>query len=157
MLCLTLAVLIGSVGVGEGADYQKGLDAANSGDFATALSEWKPLAEQENADAQTHLGAMYLYGVGVPQDYKTAVKWFKRAAEQGNNGAQNNLGAMYGKGLGVKKNYVCAHMWWNIAASSGYKLASKYRDNIAKKMTPSQVEKAQELARECVRKKYKDC
>ena len=157
ILCLTIAVLLRSYGISESADYQKGLDAANSGDFATALREWKPLAEQGNADAQTHLGAMYLYGVSVPQDYETAVKWFKRAAKQGNNGAQNNLGAMYGKGLGVKKNYVCAHMWWNIAASSGYKLASKYRDNIAKKMTPSQVEKAQKLARECVRKRYKDC
>lgn len=28
------------------ADYQKGLDAAKSGDYATALKEWKPLAEQ---------------------------------------------------------------------------------------------------------------
>jgi hypothetical protein len=110
ILCLTLAMLLGSAGGGWGADYQKGLDAANSGDFATALCEWKPLAEQGNADAQNNLGAMYLYGVSVPQDYETAVKWLKRAAQQGNNGAQNNLGAMYGKGLGVKKNYVCAHM-----------------------------------------------
>ena len=157
MLCLTLAVLIGSVGVGEGADYQKGLDAANSGDFATALSEWKPLAEQENADAQTHLGAMYLYGVGVPQDYKTAVKWFKRAAEQENNGAQNNLGAMYGKGLGVKKDYVRAHMWGNISASNGSENGGKLRDRMANKMTSADISKAQNLARECVAKNYIDC
>ena len=28
------------------ADFQKGLTAYKSGDFATALREWKPLAEQ---------------------------------------------------------------------------------------------------------------
>ena len=44
--CLTLAVLLGSVGVSAGADFQKGLTAYEIGDYATALREWKPLAEQ---------------------------------------------------------------------------------------------------------------
>ena len=52
ILCLTVAVLLGSVGVSESADYQKGLDAAKRGDYATALREWQPLAEQGNASAQ---------------------------------------------------------------------------------------------------------
>ena len=33
----------------------------------------------------------------------------------------------------------------------------KLRDIVAKEMTPSQLEKAQDLARECVRKKFKGC
>ena len=45
-LCLTLAVLLGSVGVSASTDFQKGLTAARSGDFATALREWTPLAIQ---------------------------------------------------------------------------------------------------------------
>jgi hypothetical protein len=44
-------------------------------------------------------------------------------------------------------------MWWNIAASSGNKIVVKNRDIIAKRMTPSQIEKAKKLARGCVRKK----
>ena len=36
-------------------DFQKGLEAAQSGDFATALKEWKPLSEQGDADAQYNL------------------------------------------------------------------------------------------------------
>ena len=51
-LCLTLAVLLGSAGMSASADFQKGLTAAQSGDFATALREWKPLAEQGDAYAQ---------------------------------------------------------------------------------------------------------
>jgi len=65
---------------------------------------------------------------------------------------------MYANGQGVPQDYVYAHMWVNIAASSGQSNnASKNRDIVAKEMTPSQLEKAQDLARECVRKKYKGC
>ena len=56
ILCLTLAVLLGSAGVSWSADFQKGLTAYDSGDFATALREWKPLAEQGGADAQFQIG-----------------------------------------------------------------------------------------------------
>ena len=45
-LCLTIAVLLGSMGNSESADFQKGLTAAQSGDFATALREWTPLAKK---------------------------------------------------------------------------------------------------------------
>jgi TPR repeat protein len=100
---------------------------------------------------------MYANGQGVSQDDKTAVKWYKLAAKQGNAGAQLNLGLMYGMGNGVIQNNVYAHMWFNIAASSGDKTGVRNRDIIAKRMTPSQLETAKKLARECVRKKYKEC
>ena len=69
--------------------------------------------------------------------------------------AQNNLGVMYALGKGVIQDWVYAHMWGNIAASNGD--GGQLRDLAAKQMTPSQLEKAQDLARECVRKKYKGC
>ena len=93
-LCLTIAVLLGSVGVSFSADFQKGLDAFNKKDYATALREWKPLAKQGGAAAQFNLGLMYSEGRGVPRDYKTAVKWYTRSAKQGNADAQNSLGLM---------------------------------------------------------------
>ena len=58
-LCLTLTILLGSAGMSASADFQKGLTAYKSGDFATALREWKPLAEQGNVNAQFNLGFMY--------------------------------------------------------------------------------------------------
>ena len=63
-LCLTIAVLLGSAGMSWGADFQKGMDAAQSGDFATALREWEPLAEQGDARAQSLLGFMYINSSG---------------------------------------------------------------------------------------------
>jgi TPR repeat protein len=140
-----------------GADYDKGMAAYKSGDYSTALRYMRPLAEQGNADAQHNLGVMYGDGDGVPQDDKTTLKWWTLAAEQGDADAQLNLGGMYGKGRGVLQDNIYAHMWVHIAASSGDTDASSYRDEIAKEMTPAQIEKAEKLARECVAKKYKGC
>jgi uncharacterized protein len=84
-----------------GADFQKGWDAVQRGDYATALKEWTPLAEQGDADAQYNLGVMYQNGQGVLQNYKTAAKWFTLAAEQFHANAQYNVGVMYENGKGV--------------------------------------------------------
>ena len=48
--CLSIAICFGSVGMSAAADFQKGLVAYEKGDFATALHEWKPLAERGNED-----------------------------------------------------------------------------------------------------------
>ncbi|MBM3508219.1 MAG: SEL1-like repeat protein, partial [Alphaproteobacteria bacterium] len=66
-----------------GQDFDKGLEAYGRGDYAAALKEWRPLAEQGDAIAQALLGFMYAEGQGVPQDHAEAVKWYRRAAEQG--------------------------------------------------------------------------
>ena len=72
------------------ADYQEGLDAYDAGDYATAMKEWRPLAEQGNADAQYNLGFMNSNGNGVPQDDVEAVKWYRLAADQGDADARGN-------------------------------------------------------------------
>ena len=40
------------------ADFNKGLTAAQNGDYATAMKEWKPLAKEGDAVAQYNLGLM---------------------------------------------------------------------------------------------------
>ena len=45
-ICLTLAVLLGSAGVSASAEFHKGVAAYKSGNYATALREWKFLAEE---------------------------------------------------------------------------------------------------------------
>ena len=52
------------------ADLEKGFDAYEKGDYATAVREFKVLAEQGNAKAQYNLGLMYDNGEGVPEDDK---------------------------------------------------------------------------------------
>ena len=57
------------LGVSQSAEggYQEGLDAYKRGDYATALKEWRPLAEQGNADTQYNLGVMDENGQGYRQ------------------------------------------------------------------------------------------
>ena len=100
---------------------------------------------------------MHNEGNGVLQDYKAAAKWYTLAAEQGVAEAQYNLGRMYAKGTGVIQDLIYAHMWLNIAASNGNEPAVENRKIVAENMTSSQIEKAQDLARECVSKNYRGC
>jgi TPR repeat protein len=94
----SLTFLVSAPGVAQ--DYFKGVDAYDRGDFATALKEWKPLAEKGGASLQSDLGDLYRLGKGVPQDYAKAMKWYRKAAEQGSEYSQNILGTMYGHGRG---------------------------------------------------------
>ncbi len=148
---LGLSVVVGLVfvlAVPGCTDFQTGVDAYNRGDYATALKEFRPLAEQGDAAAQFDLGTMYDKGQGVPQGYQQAAGWYTKAAEAGYASAQNNLASMYFIGEGVPQDYVLAHMWAHLAASQGGEDAVNKRDAIATFMTPAQLAQAQRLARE---------
>ena len=99
----------------------------------------------------------YDNGRGVLQDYKAAVKWYRLAAKQELAVAQHNLGVSYAKGEGVIQNDVFGYMWLNIAATAGYKASAEDRSKLSARMTASDLSKARQLARECVKKEYKGC
>ena len=103
------------------AGYGEGMAAYKNGDYATALKEWKPLAAQGNAAAQTFLGTMYANGQGVPQDYKEGLKWLRLAADQGDAFAQLNLAMTYENGpQGIPQDYKEAAKWYRLAADQGH-------------------------------------
>ncbi len=156
-LILIISFLLGCSDLCSDADFKRGLDAFNGGDYASALKEWVPLAKQGDVVAQFNLGLMYHEGQVVPMDYKTAIKWYALAAQQGNADAQFNLGVMYYNGQGVSLDDVRAHMWFNLSALGGNESAAANRDHVAKIMKPYQIERAGKLARECVAKNYKGC
>ena len=66
------------------------MTAAQNGNFATALKEWKPLAEQGLADAQYNLAVMYAFGKGVIHDDVYAHMWWNISASTGDDSAQEN-------------------------------------------------------------------
>ena len=130
------------------ARHRAGEEASKRGDYAMALKEFRPLAQEGDADAQFNLGLMYSEGYGVSQDYKEAAQWFRLAAKQGHPDAQLNLGILYAEGAGVPQNYVLAHNLFNLAAAGGIKEGKGMRDTVAKLMAPAQLAEAQRLARE---------
>jgi hypothetical protein len=113
-----LAALILGAPIAQ-ADYEVGLLAFKNHDYAKALTEWRPLADQGNARAQNGLGDLYAFGKGVTQDYGEAFKWFSRAATQGNADAQFNLAKLYALGKGVPQDYKEALKWFRSSADQG--------------------------------------
>ena len=114
------------------AGLDEGWAAYRRGDYATALRELRPLAEQGHAKAQFILGHIYAEeGGGVPK----ALQWWRKAAEGGYAKAQNFLGVMYGFGLWVPQDYTKAVKWFRKAAEQG--------DVSAQKILGSMYEKGQ--------------
>ncbi|MGP1284008.1 MAG: SPOR domain-containing protein [Parasphingopyxis sp.] len=77
---------------GVNAGVQEGVEAWRNGDYARAISEWQPLAETGDPDAQFNLGQAYKLGRGVPQDMERARDLFRQAADQGHLQAEANYG-----------------------------------------------------------------
>ena len=144
-------------GAVQAGDFEDGMAAYERKDYATAFAKWRTAAQQGDADAQFNLGVLYDEGKGVAQDYKEAVRWYKLAAAQGNASAQYNLGTSYGTGQGVAQNYLRAHMWLNLAGVGGDARAVKNREIAATRMSPQQIAEAQNLARECQARNFKNC
>jgi hypothetical protein len=111
-LCLTLSIP-------AWAGFVEGYEAYKRGDYATALREFRPLAEQGDVVVQNLLGFMYDNGKGVPKDYAAAMKWYRKAAEQGDVIAQSRLGVMYSIGHGARQDYTKAAKWYRKAAEQG--------------------------------------
>ena len=120
-------------------------------------ARWHHLsAEQGYLPAQRLLANDYFWGIGdVTQDYNEAAKWYFKAAEQGDSNAQSWLGTLYYRGDGVIHDNIYALMWLNVARIGSQ--TQSFREEIESEMTAADISKAQELARECVKKEYKGC
>ncbi len=57
-----LALVVVLVAAPAWADFKAGVEAYDRGDYATALTEFRPLAQQGHAGAQFNLGQMYRKG-----------------------------------------------------------------------------------------------
>lgn len=71
------------------ADFEAGMDAYGRGDYATALREWRPLAERGHPGAQYNLGMLYDFKKGVPQDFAVARQWYDIAAHSTDDTCRN--------------------------------------------------------------------
>ncbi|HSS71686.1 MAG TPA: tetratricopeptide repeat protein [Casimicrobiaceae bacterium] len=101
------------------AGLKEGYDALARQDYATAIKEYRPLAERGNAEAQYRIGRMYEFGKGYPQDKAEGIAWIRKAAAQNHADAQQELGFIYATGDGVKQDDVQAVAWFRKAATQG--------------------------------------
>tara|TARA_Y100001934_G_C12211359_1_gene706222 strand:- start:350 stop:1084 length:735 start_codon:yes stop_codon:yes gene_type:complete len=121
ILLSLLSLLSGSLYLySEYARYraEEARSEANRINWAKEIENWRLLAEQGNADAQTKLGDIYGTGDGVPQDNIEAAKWYRLAAQQGNLPAQYELGIIYESGNGIPQDYTEAAKWFHLVAEA---------------------------------------
>jgi uncharacterized protein len=111
----TAAVVLG-LSPSAAAALVDGLAAYERGDYATAISLLRPLADHGVVEAQIYLGVMYEDGGGVPKDYVAAHMWFNLAARHGAGGC---------------------------APTSECDRALKHRERVAAMMTPEQIAEAE--------------
>lgn len=134
--------------------------------YAEAVKWFRLAANQNYADAQSFIGRMHEGDFiriskraaerarrqepvdkgdeeRLSQSWAEALKWHSLAANQGHALSQSSLGSM-----SRFSDYVLSHMWFNLSAAQGYQPAAKSRDEVAERMTQSQIAEAQKLARE---------
>lgn len=114
--CLCAFAVLFGVRLAAAADLAMAEHAYKQKDYATALKEFSPAADQGNATAQLYLGRMYMLGQGVHADREQAIKWFKASGNQGNADAQFFLGTIY---LLPRKDIAQGLMWMRLSAEQG--------------------------------------
>ena len=113
---LVFALTLGPCLAGE---YQDGMQAYDSKDYASAKALFSAAAATGKAQAQSMLGDIYFDGSGVERDFEKAFTWYKLAAQQSDVHAQLRVGAMYAMGLGVIQNDAMGFKWLMLAAEQG--------------------------------------
>jgi len=104
-------------------ETREGAQAAQKGDFVTAMQKWRSLAEQGNAMAMLNMGLMYSTGQCGKQDNKEAATWFNRALKQEDIEVQFNFAFMLKTGTGVPQNSKHAGIWYHHLAKKGVAMA----------------------------------
>ena len=128
------------------ADIEVARDLMEEGKFEQARDALWPAARSGNADAEELIGVMYAMGLGVEQDYERAFDLYLRSAMKGHPGAQSGVGWYYEVGLGMPApDLMRAYMWYVLSTIGGDPDAAISQEEVIKKMTPEQIEKAHVL------------
>ncbi|MCW4153705.1 SH3 domain-containing protein [Halomonas sp. 18H] len=99
------------------ANYEKGVDEYQRGNFASALYEWRQSAEQGDPQSQFRLAEMYQNGKGTSQSQEKAHKWYTLSADSGHLPAQMALAEKHLEGEDADPKL--AARWYERAAEAG--------------------------------------
>ena len=111
--------------------------------FEQAMEELIPAARSGNAEAEELIGVMYAMGLGVERDEIRAFDWYLRSAMKGHPGAQSGVGWYYEVGIGMPApDLVRDYAGYVLSAIGGDPDAAISQEEVVKKMTKEQIEKA---------------
>ncbi|KXS19660.1 RNI-like protein [Gonapodya prolifera JEL478] len=110
------------------AQFNMGMLCESRKDFNRARQWYEDAVKQGHAGAMTHLGDLYLHGIGgLPQDQKKAAEWYHTASDLGHQGAFQRLSHCYNMGIGVDQDLDLASL---LLRSGGGLQDSRHRFDI---------------------------
>jgi localization factor PodJL len=124
--------------------YEKGLGVGQ--DMQRAKKLYQRAAEKGNTRAMHNLGVLAVESTDGKPNYTSAALWFGKAAEYGIRDSQYNLAVLLARGLGVPKDLVRSYTWFAIVAAAGDAGAAKKRDEVAARLTSSELAAANAAA-----------
>ena len=128
------------------SEIEEARDLMEAGRFEEAREALLPAARSGNADAEELIGVMYALGLGVERDPERAFEWYLRSSLKGHPGAQSGLGWYYELGLGMPApDLVRAYLWYGLSAIGGDPDAVISLEEIQKRMTSEEIDRAQVL------------
>lgn len=130
------------------ADIYEDDDPNVKPDLAKAQALLEKSAAQGFVPAERQLGQLYLRGVSTLQDFGKAQGWLRKAATAGDARAQEQLGQIYALGLGVPQDKAQAYGWYEDSALHGDGLAERMRDDLLKRMSPTEIDKGEQTAKQ---------
>jgi hypothetical protein len=84
----TLLICVFFPFVSNADQLEDAISAIENKDYKKAHELLQPLVDEGNAEAQTHLGVMYVNGQGVEKDLDKGLSWIMKAATQGDETAK---------------------------------------------------------------------
>lgn len=131
------------------AEIEEARDLMEAGRFDEAYDALWPAARSGNADAEELIGVMYALGLGRERDPERAFEWYLRASMKGHPGAQSGVGWYYEVGLGMPApDLVRAYMWYTLSAIGGDPDAAISLEEVVKKMSQDEIDRALVLVRD---------
>lgn len=122
--------------------YKQAWTLFENGEKEKALPIFLKAADGGDAQAQCHLGIMYLKGDDVKKDLIESFKWFELAAKQNHSYAQFRLGYAYFYGDGVKGDWATGFAWFMISAENGSSEAMETCSTLKPKLKDETVQKS---------------
>jgi len=115
-------------------------------DYSEAVQLFKKAALKGSAGAKTNLAVSYLRGVGVSRDFDEARRLCEEAFKSGQIVAPYVLGIIFRDGLGVTPDLPRALAYFEYSSSKGYTEATRFRDELASKLSPGELRRSRQLS-----------
>lgn len=148
------------------SEYNLGVDAYRTKDYASARQHWAKAIEKDGQPAaKNNLGYLLYYGLGGATDQAQAVSLWTQAAHSGDRESQWHLGQAFEDGKALKKSVITAYAWYRCAAEymqAGSdaddleeKIAQDAKKSLVKllpKLSPAESDAAEKLAKDYIAK-----